>query len=94
MSGQVQITQAIAPPNGNIHVNVTGQLRQLGFGQGPVTQVVSLEGTSSQSLPPPAIGTVLERFIASFATDKQWNGRGSFSYGGREVNDVPVHSTT
>lgn len=94
VSGQVQIAQAIALPNANIHINVTGQLRQLGFDQGPVTQVVSLEGTYPYSLPPPAIGTILERFSASFATDKQWNGRGAFSWGGREATDVPVHSGT
>lgn len=94
VSGQVQITQAVAPPDGSTHVNVTGQLRQLGFGQGPVTQLVSLEGTYPYSLPPPAIGSVIEQFSASFATDKQWNGRGSFSWGGREASDIPVHSRT
>jgi len=94
VSGQVQITQAVAPPDGNTHITVTGQLRQLGFGQGPVTQVVSLEGTYPHSLPSPEIGTVLERFSSFFATDKQWNGRGAFSWGGREANDIPVRSST
>jgi len=94
VSGQILITQAVAPPGGSTHINVSGQLRQLGFGHGPVTQLVSLEGTYPYSLPPPAIGTILEQFRASFATDKHWNGRGSFSYGGQDVNDVPVHSTT
>lgn len=90
VTGHVSITQAIPPPNGNITLTVSGQVRGAGFG--PVTQLVALTGTYPYSLPPPAIGTFMESFSAHFAIDAKWNGRGGFSYGGHDVNDVPVRS--
>lgn len=93
VSGQANITQAIAPPNNNILItNVTGQVRQLGFGTGPATQVVSLHGTYGQPGPPPTTFIILEQFSAHFATNGSWDGRGGFDYGGHKVSDVPVTS--
>jgi len=46
VSGQARITQAIAPPNGEIDIpHVTGQIRHLGLGQD--TKIVSLSGSIS-----------------------------------------------
>jgi hypothetical protein len=91
ISGHASITQAVAPPNGNIQIsNVTGQVRKLGFGSGSITQLVSLEGTYEQAGPPPTEYIVLRQFRAHFATDAQWNGNGGFEYGSNHVEGVPV----
>ncbi len=95
VSGQAQITQAIAPPNGVIQIdNVTGQVRQLIFG-GQVTLLVALQGTYFQKGPPPTEYIILEQFAAHFSVNPEWDGRGSFDYdnGSQVVNDVPVTSS-
>src|ERR1044072_708470 len=72
VSGTVQITQALAPPNGNITIrNVTGTIRATGFGK--VTHVVALQGMYYQPFTPPAIGSVEEQFSAHMAIDNDWN---------------------
>jgi hypothetical protein len=43
-----------------------------------------------QSLTPPAIGTIEEKFKAHLVIDNNWNGRGGFSYGNHQVENVPV----
>jgi Domain of unknown function (DUF1842) len=94
ISGQACINQAVAPPDGEIHIhNVTGTVRQLVFG-GQVTLVVALQGSYDRALPPPLILTIVERFAAHFSVDQKWEGRGSFDYnnGSQVVNDVPVTS--
>ncbi len=92
VSGTVEITQAIAPPNGNIVIrNVHGTIRATGFGT--VTQVVALEGEYIQSVPPPAIGTWISPFSAHMAIDNNWNGKGGFTYGHNDVENVPVAKT-
>ena len=89
VSGTVVISQAIAPPNGEIIIrNVTGSIRATGFGT--VTKVVSLEGIYLKSVPPPAIGTYQEKFSAHLAIDDAWNGKGGFSYGNNDIENVPV----
>jgi hypothetical protein len=90
ISGHARITQAIAPPAGNIAISdLTGQIRSLGFGKG--MRVVTLTGSYPYVLPPPAIGTVTEPFSATLVLGQDsWAGQGSFSYGGHEVGDVPV----
>ncbi len=94
VSGQASITQAIAPPGGEIVIsNVTGQVRKLGFGTGPVTQVVALEGTYDQAGPTPTVYIILEHFSAHFATDGKWDGRGGFTYGSHVVDVVPVRGS-
>jgi hypothetical protein len=93
LSGHASITQAIAPPGGDILINnVTGHVRHLIFG-GTVTVLVSLQGTYERRGPPPTEYIILEQFRAQFSVNVQWDGRGSFDYGGQAVNDVPVKST-
>jgi hypothetical protein len=94
ISGHARISQAVAPPDGEIHIhNVTGTLHELVFG-GKVTLLVALQGTYDRVLPPPLILTIVERFAAHFSVDQKWEGRGSFDYnnGSQVVNDVPVTS--
>ncbi len=94
ISGQAQINQFVAPPGGHIVIhNLSGQVRRLGFGHGPVTQVFSLEGTFNQPGPPPTHHIVLQHFRAHFATDSQWNGRGGFEYGAHDVEGVPIRNS-
>jgi Domain of unknown function (DUF1842) len=95
ISGQAHINQAVAPPDGEIHIhNVTGTVRELVFG-GQITLLVALQGTYDRALPPPLILTIVEHFAAHFSVDQKWEGRGSFDYnnGGQVVNNVPVTST-
>ncbi|MBS1522842.1 MAG: DUF1842 domain-containing protein [Bacteroidetes bacterium] len=93
VSGTVEITQAIPPPNSQIVIrNVTGSIHELVFGPN-VTYVIALEGVYYHTLTPPAIGTIQEKFEAHLAVDGQWNGKGSFSYGNRHVDNVPVKKT-
>jgi len=88
VSGMVEITQAInAKP---ISVHVTGSIRATGYGK--VTKIVNLTGEYVVSVPPPAIGSYLEKFSAYMDIDNDWNGTGGFTYGNNEVNDVPVKS--
>lgn len=90
ITGQALITQAIAPPDGELRVrNLTGQIRSLGLG--PAKRVVSLSGEVVYYLPPPEIGAVSLPFSASLVIgENDWDGRGSFSYGDHHVEDVPV----
>ncbi|CAM1341140.1 conserved hypothetical protein [Tenacibaculum aestuarii] len=88
VSGMVEITQAInAKP---ISIHVTGNIRATGYGK--VTKIVNLTGEYVVSVPPPAIGSYLEKFSAYMDIDNDWNGTGGFTYGNNEVNDVPVKS--
>lgn len=90
LSGIAVISQAIAPPNGRIVIkNVSGPVHGLGLG-GKETRVFSLKGEYVQSFPPPAIGEIVEKFTATFATDNNWKGHGTFAYGGHVVHNVPV----
>lgn len=90
ISGHARITQALPPPNDDVHINnLTGSIHALGFGGG--LRVVTLKGTYLQTFPPPAIGEVLEQFSAVLIlqTD-EWDGVGGFTYGTNHVDDVPV----
>jgi len=88
VSGIVEITQAIDRPS--IKVNVAGTIRATGYGK--VTKIVNLSGEYVVSVPPPAIGSYLEKFTAYMDIDNSWNGIGGFTYGSHEINDVPVKS--
>ena len=88
VSGIVEITQAIdrAP----IKVNVTGNIRYTGYGD--VTKIVNLTGEYVVSVPPPAIGSYLEKFTAYMDINNEWNGTGGFTYGNNRIENVPVTS--
>jgi len=89
VNGQAQVTQAIAPPNGEIDIpHVTGQIRHLGFGQD--SMIVSLSGKYLVSFPPPAIGSYLADFNSVLNLDPKWHGTGSFTYGQKTIDDVPA----
>jgi len=89
VSGTVEITQALAPPNGHIVIkNVTGVIHATGYGS--VTQVVALQGEYLQSFTPPAIGSITEKFTAHLAIDNNWDGKGGFTYGSNHIENVPV----
>ncbi len=89
VSGIVEILQAIDRPN--IKVNVAGKLRHTGYGD--ITQIITIQGEYVVSMPPPAIGSYLEKFEAYLDVDNSWNGTGGFSFGFQKINDVPVKSS-
>jgi hypothetical protein len=90
VTGQAQITQAIAPPGGSLTIhNVTGRLHQ--FTVSPQVRLLNLSGSWWESFPPPAIGEIERKFtLAAFIEKDAWKGGGSFSYGTNEVTDVPL----
>lgn len=89
LNGEALITQAVAPPYGRLEVlHATGQVHVLGFG--PAKQTFTVEGEIFIPFPPPQIGHSTEKFSASFITDLDWKGSGSFSYGNNKVVNVPV----
>jgi hypothetical protein len=89
VSGLVRITQATNPPL-DAEIKVSGSIHALGSQS--ETNIVLLEGTYPYVLPPPAIGTVLEKFSAVLWVDNKWNGYGDFNWGSHGVKNVPVHS--
>ena len=88
VSGIVHIKQAIAGPNSDIEIHVTGKIHHTGLGTN--TQVVYLTGEYVQCVPPPAFGCYLSKFTAFLATDSGWNGAGDFTYGNNTIAKVPV----
>ena len=90
ISGHAEITQALPPPHSNPQIsNLRGRLESFEFNDG--LRVATLTGTYVQSLPPPAIGEIVESFSALLVLEPGvWEGRGSFVYGGNAVDDVPV----
>lgn len=91
VSGEALITQSIAPPHGRVVIRpVSGPVHGLGFPGGGVTRVFTLRGEFVVSVPPPAIGSYLAQFEATFATDNNWSGHGSFTYDQQKVQNVPI----
>ncbi|MCL6485899.1 MAG: DUF1842 domain-containing protein [Janthinobacterium lividum] len=89
VSGEALITQSIAPPHGRVVIRpVSGPVHGLGLGK--ATRVFSLTGEYVVSVPPPAIGSYLAKFEATFVTDNNWSGHGSFSYGNQKIDNVPI----
>lgn len=88
VSGIVEITQAVDRPT--IKVNVTGNIRYTGYGD--ITKIVNLSGEYIVSVPPPAIGSYLQKFTAYLDVNNNWNGTGGFTFGTQKVDDVPVTS--
>lgn len=90
VSGILRVTQATNPPL-DAEIRVSGSIHALG--NQSETNVVLLEGTYPHVLPPPAIGTFLEKFSAVLWVDNKWNGYGDFKLGSIGVKNVPVHSS-
>lgn len=85
VSGFASITQAIAPPNGDLIIqNLSGRIHASGFGN--VEQIVALEGnyTVGESF-------ALIPFRAYMNLTSDWEGTGTFIYGSSTVENVPVH---
>jgi hypothetical protein len=89
ITGRAEVTQAVAPPNGIIQINdLRGRIHSLEFG--PKVRVVELRGSYIFAFPPPAIGEGVALFSATFIIGQDnWNGRGSFTFGSTEIDDVP-----
>lgn len=89
VSGEAMITSAVMPFHDRILVrHCHGEVH--GLGLGAATRVLSVQGEFLQSLPPPAIGSFVEKFSATFVTDHYWKGHGSFEFGKHKVSNVPV----
>ena len=59
--------------------SASGHLHSTGFGK--ITKVGAVTGQAVVSFPPPAIGSYLAPFTASFGVDNEWSGTGKFSVG-------------
>jgi Domain of unknown function (DUF1842) len=92
VSGHACIVSASPPPFGHIVIsNVTGKVTNLIFG-GTLSHGVTLQGTYQQPIPAGPI-IIEQSFAAAFLLDSNFDGRGSFEFGGNVVNDVPVTCT-
>lgn len=58
---------------------VSGAMHSTGFGN--IVRVGAVSGEAAVSVTPPAIGTYLAPFSASFSLDSNWSGQGQFSVG-------------
>ena len=54
--------------------------------------IITLSGSYDMIIVNPPL-IIVEQFSASFVTNLSWDGRGSFTFGGTSVDDVPVQST-
>ena len=63
------------------HFSATAAGSMHSTGLGNVTKVGGVSGSGAVSVAPPAIGTYLAPFHASFAVDNDWNGTGQFTVG-------------
>jgi hypothetical protein len=59
--------------------SVSGAMHSTGYGT--IVKVGAVSGEAAVSLAPPAIGTYLAPFSASFGLDADWTGQGQFSVG-------------
>lgn len=57
----------------------TGAMHSTGFGH--ITRVGAVHGEAAVSVAPPAIGTYLAPFSASFGVGADWTGQGQFTVG-------------
>jgi len=93
LSGHACIVSASPPPFGHIVIsNVTGKVLTSIFG-GTISHVVTLQGTYQQPLPAGPI-IIEQSFAAYFLLGSNFDGRGSFEFGGTLVKDVPVTCTS
>lgn len=59
--------------------SASGHMHSAGFGK--ITKLGAVTGQAAVSFPPPAIGTYLAPFTATFGVDNEWTGTGKFSVG-------------
>ena len=86
LDGKGLITQAVTPPGGRIEVHgIHGEVTEMRTSPG--MRMINLRGVCSE---PPT--TVLFPFSAVFVVDRDWNGEGSFTYGGKKVVSVPIRA--
>jgi hypothetical protein len=87
--GQAQGTlQAGTEHPPTFSADATGALHSTGFG--PIVKIGAVKGEAFVSFPPPAIGSYLAPFIASFGLDAQGKGTGQFTVGGNTYTDCVV----
>jgi len=60
-------------------VPVSGSMHSTGYGK--IVKVGAVTGEAAVSVTPPAIGTYLAPFSASFGVDSDWIGEGQFAVG-------------
>jgi hypothetical protein len=78
MNGQAQgVLKAGTEQPSSFSADATGALHSTGLG-GSV-RVGAVRGEAFVSFPPPAIGSYLAPFSASFSVDSSWSGEGQFS---------------
>jgi hypothetical protein len=89
VNGRGDISQSVTPQEGAVHIpHVTGQILHTGFGVD--TMLVHLTGEYVYNFPPPAIGSMELPFSAALAVRQDWDGKGSFAYGRRQVTHCSV----
>ncbi|BAV05626.1 protein of unknown function [Filimonas lacunae] len=91
VTGIVHITQAIAGPNSDIRVNVTGTIQEFVFGA-KVTKSIAISGDYLQYCTPPALCVYQLKFSANMLVENSWDGTGNFEYGCHVIKNVPVKS--
>ncbi len=89
VNGRGDISQSVTPQEGAVHIpDVSGQIFHTGFPTD--TMLVHVTGEYLYSFPPPAIGTMELPFSAALAVKSDWDGKGSFAYGRRQVTHCTV----
>jgi len=104
--GSMVLELAVDAVNGALHGRANGSIQQgtqhapeftasaaghlHATGLGDVTKVGAVTGEAVVSFPPPAIGSFLSKFTASFAVDNNFNGTGSFTVGENTYKDCKV----
>ncbi|MFN7571702.1 MAG: DUF1842 domain-containing protein [Betaproteobacteria bacterium] len=80
LHGQAQgtILQGTQHPQ-TFSAQVSGAMHSTGFGS--IVRVGAASGEAAVSVAPPAIGTYLAPFSASFGVDSNWSGQGQFVVG-------------
>ncbi len=87
--GSGEIFRTTTPPNNKLEVvAIRGSIQHTGFGGDE--RLVSLSGTALQSGPPTEPIEIELPMTAAMAVGSDWKGRGSFSFGRREVGHCIV----
>ena len=95
--GSMTLQLAVDPVTGSINGRANGSIQEgtqhsptftasasghtHSTGLGDITKVGAVSGQAVVSFPPPAIGSYLAPFSASFAVKEDWSGSGKFSVG-------------